>query len=219
MKNKLYLCTTLLGTAFLLTACNAGTASAAANGAGPLIQEASVESSKIPAQMVSSQGEVLTQQAAAETNASSTVPDGYVQISNDPQTGNLMTPDSVTGPTPPYTLPSTTNQDNAAQTNSGSQAQTTTQSNSNNQTQAPAQAASATTASASYIGESRALQIALDHAGVKSSDTLFSYVKLDYDDGRYEYDVEFYAGNKEYDFEIDASTGNVTEWDVESIYD
>lgn len=226
MKNKLYLCIALLGGALLLTACNVDTVSAAANKADAPIQEASVESSGEPAQTVSGQGGVLTQQAAAEANASSAVPDGYVQIFIDPQTGNLVTLDPATGQITPYTLPSTTKQDSTAQTNSiqtqaniqvnnSNQAQTAVQSNSNNQTRASAQAASA-----SYIGESRALQIALDHAGVKSSDTLFSYAKLDYDDGRYEYDVEFYAGNKEYDYNIDAVTGNILsyDFDMESHY-
>ena len=84
------------------------------------------------------------------------------------------------------------------------------------QNQATAQAAN----TSSYIGESRALQIALQHAGVNASDTLFSYAKLDYDDGRYEYDVEFYAGNREYDYEIDAVTGNILayDYDMESYF-
>ena len=79
------------------------------------------------------------------------------------------------------------------------------------QNRATAQAAN----TSSYIGESRALQIALQHAGVNASDTLFSYAKMDYDDGRYEYDLEFYAGNKEYDYEIDAVTGNILAYDYD----
>lgn len=72
--------------------------------------------------------------------------------------------------------------------------------------------------SASYIGETRALQIAMDHAGVKSADVQFSYAKLDYDNGRWMYDAEFYAGNTEYDYEIDASTGAILEYDYDMEY-
>ena len=34
-------------------------------------------------------------------------------------------------------------------------------------------------------------------------------VKLDRDDGQLVYDVEFYAGNTEYDYEINATTGKI----------
>ena len=32
---------------------------------------------------------------------------------------------------------------------------------------------------------------------------------MDFDNGIQKYDVEFYYGNKEYDYEIDASTGKI----------
>ena len=40
-------------------------------------------------------------------------------------------------------------------------------------------------------------------------------VKKDHEDGRQVYDVEFYVGNKEYDYEIDASTGEILSADFE----
>ena len=36
---------------------------------------------------------------------------------------------------------------------------------------------------------------------------------VDYDDGVMEYEVEFYAGNKEYDYDIDAMTGAIRSMD------
>ena len=43
--------------------------------------------------------------------------------------------------------------------------------------------------------------------------------KLDYDDGRTEYEGKIIYGGMEYEFTINATTGAVTEWDAESVYD
>ena len=43
--------------------------------------------------------------------------------------------------------------------------------------------------------------------------------KLDYDDGRWEYEGKIIYNLMEFEFTIDAATGAVIEWDVESIYD
>lgn len=74
-------------------------------------------------------------------------------------------------------------------------------------------------ASQTYIGETRALEIALEHAGVNSSELLFSKSYLESDDRRMIYDVEFYAGVKEYDYEIDAVTGNILGFDADMEFD
>ena len=55
------------------------------------------------------------------------------------------------------------------------------------------------------IGAGKAKTIALNHAGVSASNAVFLHAKLDYDDGRRTYEVEFYSGSKEYDYEIDAA--------------
>lgn len=68
------------------------------------------------------------------------------------------------------------------------------------------------------ISESKAKSIALDHAGLTSSQVTFVRVKLDYDDGRWEYEVEFYRNNTEYDYEIDASTGKILSYDYDAEY-
>lgn len=67
---------------------------------------------------------------------------------------------------------------------------------------------SGTTASG-YITADRAKEIALADAGVKASAVVFIRAELDRDDGRMVYDVEFYSGNIEYDYEIDAVTGAI----------
>ena len=66
---------------------------------------------------------------------------------------------------------------------------------------------------AGYIGESKAKELALKHAGLSSKEVSFLQLKLDWDDGRAVYEVEFYSGNREYDYEIDAVTGAVVDFD------
>lgn len=64
-----------------------------------------------------------------------------------------------------------------------------------------------------FIGETKAKQIALSNAGLKESDVSLVRVGLRLDGGRYEYDVEFHKGNVEYDYEIDAKTGKIVDFD------
>ena len=67
------------------------------------------------------------------------------------------------------------------------------------------------------ITKDQAKSIALKDAGVAESDTQFIWVKEDYDDGRAVYDVEFFANETEYDYEIDRSTGEIisSDFDIE----
>lgn len=69
--------------------------------------------------------------------------------------------------------------------------------------------------SGNYIGQEKAKTIALNHAGVSTSAASFVKVELDYDDGRAEYEVEFWSGNKEYDYSIDALTGEIRSYDYD----
>lgn len=65
------------------------------------------------------------------------------------------------------------------------------------------------------ISADRAKEIALADAGVSAGSAVFTKIKLDRDDGRLVYEVEFYAGSMEYEYEIDASTGSIISWDIE----
>ncbi|NLM15236.1 MAG: PepSY domain-containing protein, partial [Clostridiaceae bacterium] len=60
-----------------------------------------------------------------------------------------------------------------------------------------------------FIGKDNAVKIALDHAGVTASEARDLEVELEYDDGRWIYEVEFKANNKEYDYDIKALTGKI----------
>lgn len=66
-----------------------------------------------------------------------------------------------------------------------------------------------------YITADRAKELALADAGVKASDATFVKVKLDWDDGRAEYEVKFYSGRVEYEYDIDAKSGAVLSRDSE----
>jgi uncharacterized membrane protein YkoI len=59
------------------------------------------------------------------------------------------------------------------------------------------------------IGKDAALKVALKHAGVSDSKVLWQEVELDYEKGRQIYEVEFSAGEKKYEYDIDACTGKV----------
>ena len=69
--------------------------------------------------------------------------------------------------------------------------------------------------SSTYIGIDKAKTIAVNHAGLLISDVAFSKAKLDTDDGNTIYEIEFYKGGIEYEYEIDASSGNILEYDTE----
>lgn len=65
------------------------------------------------------------------------------------------------------------------------------------------------------LSEAEALETACAHAGVSSANLLFSHVKQDFENGRSIYEVEFYADNQEYDYEIDAASGQILNYDMD----
>ena len=72
------------------------------------------------------------------------------------------------------------------------------------------------------ITEEQAKQIALAFAfpeGVGETQVVFRKVKLDYDDGRFLYEVEFVANGDEYELEILASDGSVVDAEIEKAHD
>lgn len=59
------------------------------------------------------------------------------------------------------------------------------------------------------ITATEAKKAALKHAGVEESQISDVDIDLDRDNGRLIYEVDFNAGNTEYDYDIDAQTGEV----------
>ena len=78
-------------------------------------------------------------------------------------------------------------------------------------TTTPAQTAPSTNTNTSTgaVDEAKAQEIALAHAGVKAADATITKSKLDYDDGRQVYEIEWYANGAKYDYEVDAATGEI----------
>lgn len=69
--------------------------------------------------------------------------------------------------------------------------------------------------SSKYIGVDKAKSIALKDAGVSASSVTFTKAKLDRDDGVAVYEIEFYSGDTEYEYEINATSGAIRERDSE----
>ena len=69
------------------------------------------------------------------------------------------------------------------------------------------------------VDEAKAKEIALAHAGVPETEASITKLKLDYEDGRQVYEIKIIYGNMEYEFTIDANTGEILEWDMDSVYD
>ena len=66
------------------------------------------------------------------------------------------------------------------------------------------------------VSEADAKKTALDRVSGATDKDLYEW-KLDYDDGRPEYEGKIIYGGTEYEFTIDAATGSVMEWDAEKI--
>ena len=80
-------------------------------------------------------------------------------------------------------------------------------------------ASQSSSASGEWIGEDAARQAALAHAGLADDGSVqFVHTELDRDDGRTVYEVEFWTGSSEYDYEIDAVTGEVLHYDYDAEY-
>ena len=72
---------------------------------------------------------------------------------------------------------------------------------------------------AGELTQEQARQIALDYLGITPEDAQRLRIQYEIDDGIPQYDVEFYQGDWEYEFEIHAETGKILSFDKDSRYD
>ncbi len=67
-----------------------------------------------------------------------------------------------------------------------------------------------------YITREKAKEIALDDAGKKASEVTFTKAKVDTEGGKVIYEIKFYSGKIEYEYEIDATNGKILSKDVDT---
>ena len=73
------------------------------------------------------------------------------------------------------------------------------------------------TVSRHYISIDKAKSITLSNAALNPSEVTFEKALLEKDDGKFIYDIEFFTSTKEYEYEIDAYTGDILSKDVDSL--
>ncbi|MBR3339420.1 MAG: PepSY domain-containing protein [Lachnospiraceae bacterium] len=78
-------------------------------------------------------------------------------------------------------------------------------------------AGTAAPATAQGVTEDQALEIALKHAGLTKGDISALRIHQDFDDdmGVTKYDIEFHVGAREYSYDIDTTTGDIYESEVD----
>lgn len=76
-------------------------------------------------------------------------------------------------------------------------------------TTTPTQTAPNTNTSTGAVDAAKAQEIALTHAGIKAADATITKSRLDYEDGRQVYEIEWYANGAKYDYEIAVATGEI----------
>lgn len=114
-------------------------------------------------------------------------------------------------PADPVDVPRETDEKTQATTNS---VDTTKATNANNATKATTDVQTTTVA---LISKGEAQRIALDHAGVTERQSTPKKVELDVENGKQIYEIDFLAGNMEYEYEINAETGAIISADKEPI--
>lgn len=65
------------------------------------------------------------------------------------------------------------------------------------------------------IDEASAKAVALGHAGLEENSVASLIIKADREDGKDIYEVEFWNGPTEYDYDIDADSGEILSFDIE----
>lgn len=69
------------------------------------------------------------------------------------------------------------------------------------------------------LTQEQALKIALDHLGFTADQVTRLRTEYEIDDGIPQYDIEFYQGDWEYEFEIHAENGKILSYDKDHKYD
>lgn len=65
-----------------------------------------------------------------------------------------------------------------------------------------------------YIKEAEAKAKALEHSNLKEEEVIFTKIKMELDDNIMIYEIEFIQNNKEYEYKIDATNGNIIKYET-----
>ncbi|HLR91800.1 MAG TPA: PepSY domain-containing protein, partial [Atopostipes sp.] len=77
----------------------------------------------------------------------------------------------------------------------------------------PAKKAKPASNKPTQISKDEAINIALNHAGLKRNQVSFDDIELDDDDGRLIWEIEFESGDWEFEYDIDAYTKNILDFE------
>lgn len=66
-----------------------------------------------------------------------------------------------------------------------------------------------------YIGEEKAVELTFDFCGLEPEDVHHLQTSMDYNNGKVTYEVEFYKDEYKYEYELDATDGDLLEWETE----
>ena len=65
------------------------------------------------------------------------------------------------------------------------------------------------------LTKEEAMKTAAEYAGLREDQVRFTRVRLDWDDGRQVYEIEFVCDGVEYEMDVDVQTGRVTDFSRE----
>jgi len=68
-------------------------------------------------------------------------------------------------------------------------------------------------AAGNTLTREEAMKAALDYAGLTADQVTFTKVVQDRDDGRLVWEIEFFCGGTEYDMDVDARSGRISDFD------
>lgn len=116
------------------------------------------------------------------------------------------------------TAPATAAADNGNKETNKSNPDTSSKKESSSSKAADSSSTKKTSSSGDLISKDKAIQTALKDAGKDKESVSLLQASLDYDDGSAHYDVEFYSDGYEYDYEVNAKTGKITQRSSEKEY-
>ena len=208
--------------AVLMTACSNKTSNDSADSTTSPVTESTNEAPTTQAAPPNTADDTQAQTSqAGNTDNTRTAQTSPTDSTDNTQTRQIPKVSLQNTPAPKNATDSTASEKTATDKKSVADKKSTTDKNTSTDTASENSSARTTTSQDNsrknklLIGKKKAKSIALKDAGLKKKKVHFTEAKLDYDNGRSVYNIEFYSRKKEYDYEIDATTGKILsrDWD------